>query len=444
MTRKTPIISNPRDSIIGNPRDPIISNPRDPAHVVVDSKTGIHRLQSQCIQPQVGMFSVLTLGDHLDLVVRYVRTLPYTLPVSSDEDFPQVTYVMPRQDMKAGDFFTLFVEREHFMVEVIQVLLRSSSLSNYGSEKGSSEKGSVDLDSLYMDDVPISSYKQTDEVHHDHSNVNKHSGPLAPSIGRRQDIVDAPILLPLKPISMPVTKPLPAQPDDRRDETVFCTRTPIDAGKIRNRTRATTPLGPATPTSNHPDRVRRYAPVDDLDPASHDEFGDHPSDPTNPTTAGIHDVFSYLNININLHSTSVSPLTNVQVLHRPESPPPPTHNDDDSSTVLDTTTSGRRATTREKVKVPKRPTTTAERNNNKQQFLQVPKRSSRISQVPTLVPPSVVGEAERTTREERVKKPRSSVSRASSQRGSLAHRESDTQKAVGLDEYYVIYRRKQI
>jgi len=358
ITRKTPIICNSRYS----------------SHLAIDSRTGIPRLQNQCIQPKEGMYSVLTIGDHLDVVVRYVKTLPYTLQVSSDEDCPQVTYVIPRQDMKAGDFFTLFVGREHFMVEVIQVLSKSDS--NYGFEEV------LDSDSSYTD---VSIVPRTHTVQ---SNMNRHSGSLSPSTGRRQDRET----FGRQPISTPVTKPLPARPN-RREGAVFCTRTQVDAGKVRNPTRANASVVPAAP-SNHPDRAQ-FTPVD-IDPASH-TFCDRPSAKlhqtvqTNPSTK--------LDINITLQGTSLSPLTNIQHSPRPESPQPPTHGSD--KTTLDTFRA-----TKDTGKVPKK--STAELSN--------------------------VIQAEHTRQEHiTVTKPRRSVYLMPSQKSPLAHPESDTQKGLGLD-----------
>lgn len=211
------------------------------SYVVVDSKTGAPKLQGQCIQPQVGMYSVLTIGEHVDIVVRYARTLPYTLPGSEDdEDLPQVTYVVPRQDMKAGDFFTLFVGREHFMVEVIQVLPKSSHSSDSF------------LDSSSKTDTSRARWQPV-QPSLDHS-----PEPLPPSTGDRQD-VDIPIITPKSPqqTPTPVTRPLPACPDHPEVERVFSTKTGVDGEIVPNLTRTNAAVGPVAAVANdHPDRER--------------------------------------------------------------------------------------------------------------------------------------------------------------------------------------------
>lgn len=246
LTRKTP--ATPR----------IIFNPMDSSYVAVDSRTGISRLQSQSIQPQVGMYSVLTIGDDLDVVVRYEKSLPYTLPVSSDEDSPKVTYVVPRQDMKIGDCFTIFVGRDHFMVKVIQILLKSSS------DYDSSAKNLSDTSSM-VDDISNASRLRPVQSSTDIS------GPPSPSTDHRQT-GDAPISS-QSPQSMSKPPNLFSAHPDRRDQAVFCTKTRVDNGKILS---AKLPVDRvAIISSNHQDLVDLH---ESCDRRSNKTHPTHPSD----------------------------------------------------------------------------------------------------------------------------------------------------------------------
>ena len=276
--RKTPAaqtIFNPRRS----------SSTVDPTSSAADMGP---RLHNQCVQPQVGMYSVLTINDHLDVVVRFEQSLPYILP---DEDCPQVTYVVPRQDMKVGDSFTLFVEREHFLVKVVQFLLKSDP-SSHDSPK--------DSDSSAISNAS----RRRSEVQPLKSSPNMHSRPLSPSTGRRQDRV-APLPPSPQPISKPVTKlPLVTPRPNRGDETVFCTRTRADDEKTQNTTRGKAPVIPVVTSSSRPsDKIHR----------------------ANPSNK--HDTISGLDINISVQATTtpLSPLTNIQPSRRLEMPLPPKH-----------------------------------------------------------------------------------------------------------------------
>jgi hypothetical protein len=267
-----------------------IFNPRHSSSTVDSSPAAdMLRLQDQCVQSQVGMYSVLTIGDHLDVVVRFEQSLPYILPVSADEDCPQVTYVVPRQDMKVGDSFTLFVEREHFLVKVVQFLLKSDPSTSHDSQK--------DSDSSTMSNAS----RRRPEVQPLESSPNTmHSRPLSPSTGRRRDR-DAPRLPPSsQPISKPVTNlPLVTPRPNRGDETIFSTRTRADDGKIQNTTRAKV----VTSSSRPSDKIHR----------------------ANPSNK--HDI-SGLDINISVQATTtpLSPLTKIQPSRsRLEIPLPPKH-----------------------------------------------------------------------------------------------------------------------
>lgn len=326
----------------------------------VDSRTGTTQVLNHCIQPQVGMYSVLAIGDRLDVVVRYEKSLPYTLPVSSDQDCPQVAYVLPRQDMRIGDFFTLFVGREHFMVKVVQILLKSSFNDSY--EKNSESSSVVNMSTNAYRSVPVQSCVD----------MSSSSRPLSPSSSTgHQQTNDVPI----PPSPEPTPKPVITTRADRHDEAVFCTRTGIDDGKLN---RAGTCANRVTATSSsHPDHVR-YVPVE-LDPIALHDFWDRPSEKihqTNPSHIPHPDI-------------SIAPLlspTNVQSSRRPESYLPPMH-----TTILDVSKA-----TQEKVKSQrKRPTT--EHNDLLPTATGTPK-SCRESQVP-LPAGSVLGQAEHIRRE---------------------------------------------
>jgi len=268
-----------------------IFNPRHSSSTVDSSPAAdMLRLQDQCVQPQVGMYSVLTIGDHLDVVVRFEQSLPYILPVSADEDCPQVTYVVPRQDMKVGDSFTLFVEREHFLVKVVQFLLKSDPSTSHDSQKDSDSSTMSNASRRRPEVQPLAL-----------ECPNMHSRPLSPSTGRRRD-GDAP--LPpssAKPIYKPVTNlPLVTPRPNRGDETIFSTRTRADDGKIQNTTRAKVVTSSSRPSS---DKIHR----------------------ANPSNK--HDI-SGLDINISVQATTTPllPLTNIQPSRRLEIPLlPPKH-----------------------------------------------------------------------------------------------------------------------
>ena len=344
ITRKTP-----------TPR--IILNPMHSSSVV-DSRTdtAMHVL-NQCIQPQVGMYSVLAIGDRLDVVVRYEKSLPYTLPVSSDQDCPPLAYVLPRQDMKIGDSFTLFVGREHFMVLVVQILLKSSS--NHSNENNSESSSVVNMSNAYPS-VPVQSC------------VDMPSRSPSPSsnTGHHRQTNDVPIPSSPEPMSQPAI----TTHADRRGEAIFCTRTEIDNGKLRGaNTRA---IRVAATSSSHPDRVRSLPA--ELDPI--DTWG-RPSEKIHQTNPS--------DINDIPHPViSIAPLpppTNVQRSRRPESHLPPIH-----TTILDVSKAAE-----EKVKSRKRSTT---EHHDLPPTMTARPKSRRESQVP-LPTESVLGQSERIRRE---------------------------------------------
>ena len=451
------------------------------SYVVVDSKTGAPKLQGQCIQPQVGMYSVLTIGEHVDIVVRYERTLPYTLPGSEDEDLPQVTYVVPRQDMKAGDFFTLFVGREHFMVEVIQVLPKSSHSSD------SSEKF---LDSSSKTDTSRARWQPIQPSLDVHS-----SEPLPPSTGDQQD-EEIPITTPnLSPqqTPTPVTRPLPASPDHPEVERVFSTTTRVDGEIVPNLTRTNAAVGPVTAISNnHPDRERST--VVKKPDSFPQESSVRPSDQIHQTNPSNKHVIP-LQVDVNItrtpkaarpHSPSTS--TNRQPPRGRDSPLPPTPH----CAILKTTKENPKPRVQRKstighnnIQVPKETAGTSNKNNQLQVPLPIQSTFAQVEQplqeyamkkthgacrepskfVPPLRELSNIGRGvETVTMEDSMRsthasvysflsdatKPKPSVSRKSSPKtktqGPLAeHSESESDISIqrvvpaSLDEYYDIY-----